>query len=70
MCQAMLRTPTPTLVFGLNETMDQLSMASIVWWYGHVLRREDCNVLKMAFDFDVEGQRKKGRPKKNMEEAG
>ena len=38
-------------------------MANSVRWYGHVLRREDGHILRRALDFEVEGQRKKGRPK-------
>ena len=38
-------------------------MANSVHWYCHVLRREDDHVLRKALDFEVEGQRKKGRPK-------
>ena len=30
----------------------------------HVLRREDGHVLRRALEFEVEGQRKKGRPKR------
>ena len=30
----------------LNETIDQLTMANSVPWYGHVLRREDGHVLR------------------------
>ena len=48
------------LVFGLNETIDQLAMANSVRWNCHVLRREDGHVLKRAIDFEVEGQRRKG----------
>ena len=40
--------------------MDHLSMGNSVRWYGHVLRREDGNVLRRALDFEVVGQRKKG----------
>ena len=29
-----------------------------------MLRREDDHVLRRALDFEVEGQRKKGRPKR------
>ena len=29
------------LMFGLNETIDQLAMASNVPWCGHMLRTED-----------------------------
>ena len=50
-------------ILGLNETIDQLAMANSVCWYGHVLKRENCHVL-WALDFEVEGQRKKGRPKR------
>ena len=46
----------------LSETIDQLAMANSVRWYGHVLR-EDGHVLRRALDFEVGGQRKKGRPK-------
>ena len=51
-------------ILGLNETMDQLVMESSFRWYGHILRREDSHVLRMALDFEVDGQRKKGRPKR------
>ena len=44
--------------------MDQLAMANSVRWYGHVLSREDGHVLRRASDFEVEGHRKKGRPKR------
>ena len=36
--------------------MDHLATANNVCWYGHVLRR--------ALDFDVEGEKKKGRLKR------
>ena len=51
------------VMLGLKETMDRLAMTDSVRWYGHVLRREDGHVLRRALDFEVEGQRKKGRPK-------
>ena len=44
--------------------IDQLAMANSFRWHSHVLRREDGHVLRMALDFEVEGQRKKGRPKR------
>ena len=56
-------------MLGLKETIDQLAMSNSVRWYGYVLRREDGHVLRRALDFEVEGQRKKGRPKR-MEKAG
>ena len=38
----------------LHETIDQLAMASNVYWYGHVLRRMGGHVLRRAFHFEVE----------------
>ena len=49
------------LMMVLNETIDQLVVANSVYWYCHVLRREDGHVLRRALDFEVKGQRKKGR---------
>ena len=47
------------LMLGMNETIDQMSMANSVCWCGHVLRRDDGHVLRRALDLEVEGQRKK-----------
>ena len=51
------------LMLGLSKTMDQLAMADSLCWYCHVLRREDGHAMRRALDIEVEGQRKKGRPK-------
>ena len=56
------RSSNFTFMLDLKESIDQLAMASSVHLYGHVLRRVDGHVLRMALDFEVEGQRKKGRP--------
>ena len=48
-------------MLGLKETIDRLAIANGVRWYGHVLRRDDDNVLRIAL---VSGKRKQGRPKK------
>ena len=50
-------------MLGLKESIIHLAIANSVRWYGHVLRREDSHILRRALDFEVEGQRKKGRPK-------
>ena len=46
----------------LYETVDLLTMANSACWYGLVLKREDSHILRRELDFEVEGQRKKGRP--------
>ena len=44
-------------MLGLNERIDQLDMISSVCWYDHVLRREDCHVLRSAPHFEVSRSR-------------
>ena len=54
------------LMLGLNETIDQFSMANGVHWYGHVLIREGGHVLRKVLVLEVEGQGKKGRLKRTL----
>ena len=42
----------------LNETIDRLTKANSVRWYGHVLRKDKNNHLRRAFDFKVNETRK------------
>ena len=51
-------------MLGLKETIDRLVTANGVRWYGHVLRRDDNSVLRVALNLEVTGKRKRGRPKK------
>ena len=51
-------------MLGLKETIDRLATANGVRWYGHVLRRDDDSVLRVALDLEVSGKKKRGRPKK------
>ena len=51
-------------MLGLKETIDRLATANGVRWYGHVLRRDDDSVLKVALDFEVSDKRKRRGPKK------
>ena len=44
---------------GLKETIDRLATANPIRWYGHVLRRNDDNVLKVALNLGVSGKRKR-----------
>ena len=49
---------------GLKERRYRLAKAHGVRWYGHVLRRDDDIVWTVTQDFEVSGNRKRGRPKK------
>ena len=37
-------------------------------WYGHVLRKEDNDWVKKCMEYEVEGARPRGRPKKTWRE--
>ena len=50
-------------MLGLKETLDKMAKANGVRWYGHVVRRDDESTLKKAMMFEVNGPRKRGRPK-------
>ena len=58
------RTKDLIPMLGLIETISHFAMANSVCWYDHVLRKEDGHVLRRALDFEVEGQRKRGRLKR------
>ena len=46
-------------MLGLKKTADGLATANEVRWYGHVLKRNDEGVLRVAVDFEVSGKRKR-----------
>ena len=47
----------------VKESLDRMTKASRIRWYGHVLRKEDENVIVKALKFEVSGSRGRGRPK-------
>ena len=49
-------------LLGLKDTLDGLVRTSGVQWYGHILRRDNGDVLRRALDFEVAGRRGRGRP--------
>ena len=51
-------------MLGLKETITGLATANGVRWYGHVLKRDDDSVLRVALDLQVNDKRKRGQPKK------
>jgi len=38
-------------------------------WYGHVLRKEDTDWVKKCMEYEVEGSRPRGRPKRTRKEV-
>ena len=45
-------------MLGLHETMDKMAKANGVRWYGHILRREDGDVLQNSLKFKVDEQKR------------
>ena len=43
-------------MLGLKETLDRMAKANGVRWYGHVIRRDDDNILKKAMMIRVNGK--------------
>ena len=50
-------------MLGLKETINWLATGNDVGWYGHVLRRDDDSVLRVALDLEVSDNRKRRRKK-------
>ena len=49
-------------LLSLKDTLDGLARASGVRWYGHVLRRDNDDLLRKALGFEVAGRTGRGRP--------
>ena len=62
MCGVMKRSQELISLLGLKDTLDGLARASRVGWYGHVLTRDNGDVLRRALDFEEAGRRGRGRP--------
>ena len=46
----------------LQDSLNGLARATGVRWYGHVLRRDNGDILRRALDFEVAERRGRGRP--------
>jgi len=52
---------------GLDDTIPVLQQNRLRW-YGHVLRKEDNDWVNKCMEYEVEGARPRGRPKKTWRE--
>ena len=52
-------------MLGLKKTLDKMALANRVRCYGHVVRRDEESIVKKGMMLQVNGQRKRGRPKQN-----
>jgi len=72
MCGIILQDRTPSK--GLRERLglDDIILVlqrSRLQWYGHVLRKEDNDWVKKCMEYEVEGAKPRGRPKKTWREV-
>jgi len=65
MCSVKLmdRRNTEKLMAMLGPSLDMMAKVSSMWWYGHILRREEDNVLLKALHFELLGCIRRRRPK-------
>ena len=52
---------------GIDDIVSVLQR-NMLQWYGHVLRKEENDSVKKCMEYEVEGSRSKGRPKKTWRE--
>ena len=55
-------------MLGIKEFLDKMAKASSMRWYGHVLRKEDENVIVKALKFEVSGSGRRVRPKQTWKQ--
>ena len=73
MCGLKLQDRIPSKVLrerlGLDDIISVLQQNRLQW-YGHVLRKEDSDWVKKCMEYEMEGSRSRGRPKKNWKKTG
>jgi len=71
MCGVTLQDRVPSKglreILGLDDIISVLQQNRLQW-YGHVLRKEDNDWMKKCMEYEVEGARQRGRPKKTWRE--
>jgi len=67
MCVLHLTVLRERLGLGLNDIISVLQQ-NILRWYGHVLCKEDNDWVKKYIEYEVEGARPTGKPKKTWTE--
>ena len=72
MCNVKVKDRVPS-----KELRERLGIDNIILilqqnrlrWYGHVLRKEDNDWVKKCMEYEVEGSRPRGRPKRTWKEV-
>jgi len=72
MCNVKVKDRVPS-----KELRERLGIDDIILilqqnrlrWYGHLLRKEDTDWVKKCMEYEVEGSRSRGRPKRTWKEV-
>ena len=72
MCNVKVRDRVPSKEFkerlGIDDIISILQQNRLRW-YGHVLQKEDNDCAKKCMEYEVEGSRPRGRPKRAWREV-
>ena len=73
MCSVKVKDRVPSKELrgrlGIDDIILILQQNRLRWWYGHVLRKEDTDWVKKCMEYEVEGSRPRGRPKRTWKEV-
>jgi len=72
MCGVKLKDRFPSKELRERLSVDDIALVlqqNRLRWYGHVLRKEDDDWVKKCMEYEVEGPRQRGRPKRTWREA-
>jgi len=72
MCGVKLKHRLPSKELRVRLGVDDIALIlqqNRLRWYGHVLRKDDDNWVKKCMEYEVEGLRPRGRPKRTWKEV-
>ena len=72
MCGVKLKDRLPSKELKERLGVDDIALVlqqNRLRWYGHVLRKDDDYWVKKCMEYEVEGSRPRGRPKKTWKEV-
>jgi len=72
MCGVKLKDRLPSKELGERLGVDDIALVlqqNRLRWYGHVLRKDDDDWVKKCMEYEVEGPRPRGRPKRTWREV-
>ena len=72
MCNVKVKDRVPSKELGERLGIDYIILIlqqNRLRWYEHVLRKEDTDWVKKCMEYEVEGSRPRGRPKRTWREV-